>query len=587
MPKQKIITVSIAPSKPRYRWLGFANWRFTGAFHSCTACPSEIQLSRSAVDGDRPPPTPIAKPTIASACPLQNNGDGNSIAQLLHHSSVKTLLSAAPVAFPNLHGRSRLAKVPVMMYHDVLPQQKVYFDTTEQQLKRDFEFIRENDLTPITLEQLVVHLRTGLPLPEKPILLTFDDGYASHYQFVYPLLKEYGYPAVFSIFTGKLDGEIVGRSTVSWEQVREMAADPLVTIAAHTVTHPSNLTLVSNAQLQREVVESKRILETQLGIPIRYFTYPEGYYDDRVAQAVAAAGYDAALTMDKETIGRFAGESESLLAIDRFGSPNLQTVASQAWGGSPAPLRALGFNFAQSIERQEVEVDGVLLLLATGGKPATILADSRYQVGEILAKTEAIAGVPGAFFSMEILDSNDMIGPVLSQSTRQFVPSRTGMLPRLVGRPLVLISPSAVRFVPFAGDRHNTLAGFQAELSNVTDGFVAAARLVKDGEPQPASSFGTLPNSEDRRQRSFWGINASGQPVIGITNERLDAVAIGVLLAKAGFQDAVMLDSGASTSMVYEGESLVGFIPRPVPHVVALMPPLNCAIAASQLPRTP
>jgi biofilm PGA synthesis lipoprotein PgaB len=197
----------------------------------------------------------------------------------------------------------------------------------------------------------------------------------------------------------------------------------------------------------------------------------------------------------------------------------------------------------------------------------------RYQVQEILAGTNAIAGVDGGFFSLEYLNSNVMIGPVLSQSSRLFVPGNASENPRLNGRPLVLISPQEVKFIPFQSDLHNTLAGVQRHLPEVTDAFVAAAWLVKGGVPQPASSFGTLFDFDAYRHRAFWGINHAGQPVVGVSHDLVDSVTLGNILAQAGLRDAVMVDSGASTSLAYQGESLVGYIPRPVPHVVALIPP--------------
>ena len=475
------------------------------------------------------------------------------------------------------------------MYHDILPKKQVFFDVTPQELEQHLQFIQKQGLTPISFDQLNIHLRTGLPLPEKPVMLTFDDGYGGHYEYVYPMLKKYGYPAVFSIYTSKV-GINSGRTHVNWEQLREMVANPLVTIAAHSVTHPDDLRKLPDDKLEMEVVESKRILEKQLGIPMRYFTYPAGKYDRRVADAVKRAGYQAALTMN-DADERFAGESESLLAIERFGQSNLAraiasfepSIIAGAWGGPKLPSWGGGFDFSTAVQLNKTTIDRTTLLLISGGRPITIHAKSRYQVPEILAGTEAVAGVDGGFFSLKFLNSNVMIGPVLSQSQNQFIPGYRGEIPKLKGRPLVLISPYAVKFIGFDPIKHNTLEGIQAEMPGVTDAFVAAAWLVKSGQPQPAISFGSLFDFDAVRHRAFWGINQVGQPMIGVSKNMVDSVSLGAILAKAGLREAVMLDSGASTSLAYKGESLVGYTPRPVPHVVALVPPqlsndANCLV---------
>lgn len=477
---------------------------------------------------------------------------------------------AAP--WPEIHEAARLARVPVLMYHDILEEKEVFFDVTVEEFEEHLARIEEEGLTPISFDQLFEHLRSGGPLPPKPVLLTFDDGYEGHYTHVYPLLKEYGYPAVFSLFTGKLDGEIAGRSTVTWEQAKDMAADPLITIAAHSVMHPRDLRELSDEELQREVVVSKERLEAGLGIPIRYFTYPEGNYDERVAEVVAAAGYDAALTMSNYDEW-FAGESDDLLSIGRFGQSQLEAILPEAWEGLAIPVVGKDtFDFYSPIRViDRLETEEVPLALISGGRPATVHADSRYQLTEILARTNAKGAVDGGFFSLKYLDSNVMIGPVLSQATQTFVPGNPSENPLLNGRPLALISPDKVRFVPFDADRHNTLDGVQAEMSDVTDAFVGAAWLVRDGEAQGEASFGSLFDFDAYRHRAFWGINKAGQPVLGVTKGRIDSVGLGEVLHSVGFRDAIMVDSGASTSLAYEGESLVEYIPRPVPHMVAVL----------------
>ncbi|WP_017316473.1 polysaccharide deacetylase family protein [Mastigocladopsis repens] len=474
-------------------------------------------------------------------------------------------------SWPNISERAKQARVPILMYHDIIAKKQVFFDVTPEELEQHFQSLKENGITPISLDQLMTHLQTGMPLPEKPVVLTFDDGYGGHYEYVYPLLKKYAYPAVFSIYTNGV-GNNAGRTHVSWEQLKEMAADPLVTIASHSVTHPPDLTVLPPEQIQKEVVESKAILEGNLGIPIRYFTYPAGKYNEQVAGLVQAAGYDLALTMN-DVDERFAGGSESLLAVSRFGQSRLKDIIAQAWGGPQLPSWQIGFNFTSPVQRTDITIDKIPLILVSGGKPITIHADSRYTVKEILAKsnTNAVAAVDGGFFSLKFLNSNVMIGPVFSQVTKQFIPGYIGDNQKLAGRPLVLISPDEVRFVPFDPLNHNTLEGIQAEMPEVTDAFVAAAWLVKDGQPQQASTFNGLFGFDAPRYRAFWGINQNKQATIGVSLESVDSISLGVALVKAGLQDVVMVDSGQSTSLVYQGESLVRYEPRPVPHAVALL----------------
>lgn len=516
---------------------------------------------------------PAALPSIDVGHTLSRWGtqiNQSSQSQISHWAATVTAQLGA-TRWPLIHETAELAKVPIVMYHDVLAEKQVFFDITPERLNADFRIIRAKGLTPVSMDQLVNHLRTGVPLPEKPVLLTFDDGYVGHYDYVYKLAKYYKYPVAFSIFTDKVDGKIIGRSTVDWSQVQEMAQDPLVTIVSHGVTHPSDLRELSDRDLSYELEVSKQRLEEKLGISIDYFTYPEGNHDDRVVDATAEAGYKAALIMDSIS-GQFAGDSKDLLTIERFGASRFDEVIQSAWGGPPLPGFKPALNFAAPIERLDVEIDRLPMTLISGGQPQTIHADSRYPLTEIVAQSDAVAAVDGTFFSLEFLDSNVMIGPILSQSTGEFVPGGQWDVDKIKDRPLVLLSPQGVKFVDFDPRKHNTLEGIQQEMPNVTDAFVGAGWLVRDQQAQSAETFQNLFAFEEYRFRAFWGINMQGQPVVGVTQAQIDSVGLGEALRKAGFQTAVMLDSGASTSLVYQGESLMSFESRIVPHAVVLVP---------------
>lgn len=496
----------------------------------------------------------------------------NASASLLSETVLPELwayLSTVPE--PNIHQRARLAKVPVMMYHDVLPEKEVFFDITPEEFEADLERIKQSGLTPVSLDHLVNHLKTGIPLPPKPIVLTFDDGYSGHYEHVYPLLKKYGYPATFAIYTSKI-GKNLGRSSLTWAQLKEMAADPLMTIASHTLTHP-DLTQQPGDLLDQELINSKQILEKALNMPIQYFVYPEGKFDERVEAVVKKAGYKAALIMRNDD-GKFAGESDNLLTLERFGFSELDEAIAQAYGGSPLPSWSDRLDLQAPVEVRRETLEDIPFVFASGGRPITIHSDRRYRINEILSHSNAVAAVGGSFFSLESLETNVVIGPVLSQNTQKFIPGNPSENLKLKDRPLVLINPAGVKFLPFDPQQHNTLEGFQLELPGVTDGFVAAGWLVRDGLPQPASAFGQLYGFDFERDRAFWGIDHQGRPTLGISTVGVDSVRTGKLLAQAGFKDAIMVDSGASTDLVYQGQSLGVFEPRPLPHVVGLVPPV-------------
>lgn len=496
------------------------------------------------------------------------------------------LASFTPAPFPKISDRARVASVPIIMYHDITATKEVSWDVTPTEFEEHIQAINDAGLTPITLDQLVNHLRTGSSLPEKPILLTFDDNYLGQYTYAYPLLKKYNYPAVWSVHT-RFVGSTAGKPKATWEQLREMHRSGLITIASHTVNH-FNMLQLNDFKIEEELRVSKQVLEKELGIPIRYFNYPDGSYSDRIKKKVAEVGYEAALTMSLDPYQeKPANTSDDILSIMRYGQSRIREAIPLASGGTESnPLSLfpslntnagnVGTNFTTPVQKKQVKVDGFPLTLVYGGRPVTVHADRRGKVEDIMKTADAIAAVDGGFFSLERIDGNKMIGPVMSQfssNSGSFNPGNKGENPLLNGRPLVLISPTSIRFVPFDASRHTSLEAIKAELPDVTDAFVAAGWLVKDGKPQTAESFGKLYGFDASRDRAFWGIDRTGRPVIGVTQEMIDSVGLGKLLTKAGLQDVVMLDSGASAALAYQNRSMMSYDPRPVPHVVALLRP--------------
>jgi peptidoglycan/xylan/chitin deacetylase (PgdA/CDA1 family) len=144
----------------------------------------------------------------------------------------------------------------------------------------------------VTLDQAWAYWKHGVPLPPKPVVLSFDDGYFSQSKNAAATLAKVGWPGVLFLKTDALATagglnvtEIKRMIRAGWE------IDP------HTITHP-DLTAVGDAQLQHEVAGSRAILRRDFGVPANFFAYPSGRHDARVIAAVRGAGMEGAVTVD-------------------------------------------------------------------------------------------------------------------------------------------------------------------------------------------------------------------------------------------------------------------------------------------------
>ncbi|MEO0852530.1 MAG: polysaccharide deacetylase family protein, partial [Cyanobacteria bacterium J06648_11] len=466
--------------------------------------------------------------------------------------------------------------VPSLMYHDVVGDYKqVWFDTTADELRRDFEAIQDAGATPISIDQFYAHLREGAELPEKPILLTFDDGYMGQYEFAYPLLKEFNYPATFFVQTGFV-GVYTSKDHFTWDQMREMEREGLVSIEPHTINHPPDLRELDDAKLERELIESKRIMEAELGRTVNYLAYPTGYRDERVLEVTERAGYKMAFTMDKG----FAGQSPSLLEVQRFNQYKLGEALVGAKAYPPGEGAVYAVDATAPVAVETLTIDDVEISTISGGRFATVHADRRYNVGTLVKRYQATAGINGSFFSIPWINSasNIMVGPVLSSSTKIFVPGRPKDNDSVRGRPMVLVGKDRISFVPFHPETMNDLFDIQTMMPDVTDLFVAGAWLIKDGQALSEAEIESfnLSSAAEYRPRVFFGLDIYGKPVYGVTQTHVNSAILAEVLAKMNVQEAILLDSGFSSSLVYgeeilaTGHATAEQPSRPVPHAIMI-----------------
>lgn len=205
--------------------------------------------------------------------------------------------AATPTAFVTPPASGEAAIVPILMYHHLadLPRDATELEQTWTVAPKNFDaqmnFLAERGFRTITMAQLVAHLRDRQPLPSKPIIISFDDGWEEQYAVAFPILKKYGQSGTFFVYTNPLDR----KQFLSWKQIEEMAAAGM-DFQAHSLTHP-HLRALAPDVAYREIAESKAILEKRLGKPVVAFSYPFGEYDDAVIQMVKRAGFASAVTL--------------------------------------------------------------------------------------------------------------------------------------------------------------------------------------------------------------------------------------------------------------------------------------------------
>ena len=189
---------------------------------------------------------------------------------------------------------TRTTPVPILMYHVIAraPVDAPYPElfVTPSRFAEHVEYLARHRYQVVTLQQVWDHWHGGMPLPSKPVVISFDDGFRNWYTRAYPILRRHGWVGTMNLAVSHLDG--VGGPVVPWVQKLLAVGWEL---DAHSLTH-SDLTLLSGRDLRREVAGSRARLQRLFGVPVNFFCYPSGRYNATVIAEVRKAGYLGATT---------------------------------------------------------------------------------------------------------------------------------------------------------------------------------------------------------------------------------------------------------------------------------------------------
>ncbi|GGZ06789.1 polysaccharide deacetylase family protein [Streptomyces poonensis] len=192
--------------------------------------------------------------------------------------------------------------VPILMYHAVAsaPNDATrVLSVAPEAFAEQMALLGDRGFTPVTTAELAEHWRSGGPLPERPVLITFDDGYEGVHRHCLPVLTEHGFRASLFVSTawikGAHDNGAAPDAMLDWEQVRRLA-DAGVEIGGHSHAHPQ-LDQLTDDELWSEVLRCKEIIADELGSRPVSFAYPYGYSSRRVRRTVRAAGFAQSLAV--------------------------------------------------------------------------------------------------------------------------------------------------------------------------------------------------------------------------------------------------------------------------------------------------
>ncbi|WP_158087554.1 polysaccharide deacetylase family protein [Anaerovibrio sp. JC8] len=205
----------------------------------------------------------------------------------------------------------------MLNYHQINPTEKNPLTVPTDDFAAQMAYLERNGYNTISPDQLHGFLVDGTPLPEKPILITFDDGYEDNYQYAYPILKEHNMKAAIflvSDFMGRFDNYLV------WDQVYEMSENNIY-MGSHTLSH-FELTPLDHGELVNQLTGGKLAVEWKTFKFCEYIAYPGGFYNQLVLSETKKAGYKGGFTVYNDYV-RAGDDPYTMNRIAIFGSQHL------------------------------------------------------------------------------------------------------------------------------------------------------------------------------------------------------------------------------------------------------------------------
>lgn len=231
-------------------------------------------------------------------------------------------------------------RLPILMYHSLIKNSARAgpYVLSPEVFEQDLKYLVEQGYTAVSASQLIAYVKDGAPLPEKPVMITFDDGFLNNLTYGVPLLEQYNMCAIFSVVGSYTDLYAVtddrnpAYAYLSYVDICEAVASGYVEIGNHSydmhrkgqrqgaTRKPGESKEAYQAALREDLSRVQQSLDDQCGIPPRVFTFPFGRMDRAAHEVVREMGFEMSLGC-AEVVNTITRDPDCLYKLGRFNRP--------------------------------------------------------------------------------------------------------------------------------------------------------------------------------------------------------------------------------------------------------------------------
>jgi len=198
--------------------------------------------------------------------------------------------------------------IPVLYYHSIDYEKGNELRIPKEKFREQMKYLKDTGYTTLTLNELYNFLAYNKPVPDKSVVITFDDGYKDNYENAFPILKEFGFRATVFMITSSINND---KNFLTSSQLKQMDSYG-IDIESHTVNHNKLDGLTCDKQIQT-LKDSKEFLEKLLNKKIKYIAYPYGKWNENAIKALKTEGYSMSFT----TVGGWANKDQGIYTLRR------------------------------------------------------------------------------------------------------------------------------------------------------------------------------------------------------------------------------------------------------------------------------